>query len=140
MLALAIPASSEGPGPEGRWRTIDDETGREKAVILIENVDGVLRGTIEEVFYYDDEEKRTVCEKCTGERKNKPLVGMNILWDMVPSNSGWDGGRILDPKNGKIYKCRMHLDESGNELIVRGFIGISLLGRSQKWVRIQSDH
>jgi uncharacterized protein (DUF2147 family) len=78
----------------------------------------------------------TICGKCAGIKKDQPIVGMEILWNLKKdSNSKWDGGEILDPKSGKVYKCKIQLTDS-NTLNVRGFIGFSLLGRTQIWYRI----
>jgi uncharacterized protein (DUF2147 family) len=76
-----------------------------------------------------------VCIKCRGELKNKPLLGMTIMQGMKQNGDAYEGGKILDPDNGKTYRCKLKLDETGNKLEVRGFIGISLFGRSQTWVR-----
>jgi uncharacterized protein (DUF2147 family) len=65
------------------------------------------------------------------------ILGMTIITDMKKDGDGWDNGQILDPENGKIYKCKMRLEDGGNKLVVRGYIGVSLLGRSQTWIRQQ---
>jgi uncharacterized protein (DUF2147 family) len=75
-----------------------------------------------------------MCHNCTGTFKDKKVVGLNILWGLKDQGNGeWDGGSILDPKTGKIYKAKMTL--KGDKLYVRGYIGVSLLGRTQTWVR-----
>ena len=78
------------------------------------------------------------CEKCTGENKNKRLIGMRILKELRRKGNEWGGARILDPKNGKWYRCRMEMQDEGKKLKVRGYIGITLLGRSQYWYRVNS--
>jgi uncharacterized protein (DUF2147 family) len=83
----------------------------------------------------DDPTRR--CTACTDSRKDQPMKGMTIISDMKADGKDWDGGQILDPENGKLYKCTMHLEDNGGKLVVRGYIGISLLGRSQTWVRQQ---
>ncbi|MFM0739801.1 DUF2147 domain-containing protein, partial [Paraburkholderia xenovorans] len=77
------------------------------------------------------------CTACTDARKDQPILGMTIITDMKKDGDGWDHGQILDPENGKLYKCKMRLEDGGNKLVVRGYIGVSLLGRSQTWVRQQ---
>lgn len=77
------------------------------------------------------------CTECTDSRKNQLILGMTIINDLKKDGDKWDGGRILDPENGKVYKCKMHLEDGGQKLVVRGYIGVSLLGRSQTWVRQQ---
>jgi uncharacterized protein (DUF2147 family) len=76
-----------------------------------------------------------VCDKCTDERKGQKIIGMTIVKGLKEKNGSYQGGEILDPDNGKTYKCKMKLDETGNKLEVRGFIGVSLFGRSQTWTR-----
>jgi uncharacterized protein (DUF2147 family) len=75
------------------------------------------------------------CDRCEGELKGKPLIGLHILWDLRKDGDAWSGGRILDPDNGKVYKCHIAMEQDGKKLKVRGFIGLSLLGRTQYWLR-----
>ena len=129
MTALTLTAQSA----VGTWKTIDDEDGKVKSHILIQEQDGKLVGTIAELI----DPERTTCIACKGDKKDKPLIGMEILWDLASDGEdSWSGGQIMDPKNGKTYKCKMELNGS-NELQVRGFIGFSLLGRTQTWYRIE---
>jgi uncharacterized protein (DUF2147 family) len=79
-----------------------------------------------------------VCEKCPGERKGQKIVGMEILRGIRPDGNEWGGGEILDPNNGKTYKAKMRLEDDGKKLVVRGFIGFSMLGRSQTWHRAEA--
>ncbi len=83
----------------------------------------------------DATKANAICTLCTDDRKNQPVMGMQVIRGMKPDGNGWDGGTIIDPKTGKIYKLKMHLEDGGQKLVVRGFIGISLFGRSQTWVR-----
>jgi len=139
-LALVLLAStayaSEG-GVTGRWTTIDDETGKPKSVIVIEEKDGKLFGTIERLFRGPDEEQDPACTECEGELKGKKIIGMTILRGLEKDGDEWTGGTILDPKNGKTYRCKVALEDGGKKLKVRGFIGISLLGRTQYWKRAE---
>ena len=75
------------------------------------------------------------CDRCEGELKGKPLIGLRILWDLRKDGDEWSGGRILDPDNGKVYKCYVALEDNGEKLKVRGFIGFSLIGRTEYWLR-----
>ncbi len=118
--------------PVGVWKTIDDETGEAKSYVKIYEHNGVLYGQIQKLLNPEDEGK--VCDKCPGQAKNKPLVGLTILWGLKKDGNEWTGGQIMDPKNGKIYSCKIRVE--GNKLIVRGFLGVSLLGRSQTWHRL----
>jgi len=120
--------------PVGTWKNIDDKTGEAKALIQITESGGKLEGKIIKLLKSDDG-PNPVCKECDGERKNKPIEGMTILWGLSKDGDEWNGGQILDPKNGKIYKAKMSLDDGGRKLNVRGYIGFSLMGRSQVWLR-----
>mgnify|MGYP003347600143 FL=1 len=121
--------------PAGLWRTIDDHSGKEKSLIRIVEVTGEFQGTIEKIFPEPGEDPNPNCEKCPGNKKNKPIIGMMILTGLKKDNGLWSGGEILDPQNGKTYRCKMWLEKQGRELHVRGFIGVALLGRTQVWKR-----
>ena len=136
LLVFLLAGVSVAQGtPEGLWRTIDDETGEAKSHVRIEARDGFLYGTVEEVL--NPEKKNNVCDKCPGDRLGVPIEGLEIMRDMKPKGDGWAGGSILDPNKGKVYKAKMSLNETGEELTVRGFIGFSLIGRSQVWERVE---
>jgi uncharacterized protein (DUF2147 family) len=121
--------------PVGVWRSIDDKTKQERSIIRITEVNGELRGVVEKIFDQPGDDPAHLCKECKDERKDKPIIGMTILWGLKKDGESWGGGEILDPKNGKIYSCKMTLSEDGKSLNVRGFIGISLIGRSQTWLR-----
>ena len=117
---------------EGKWKTIDDETGKEKGIVEIYEHKGKIYGKIIEIF--EQSKKHLKCEKCEGEDHNKPILGLNIIKGLKKNGDVYDGGKIVDPKNGKSYHCKITLDGK-DKLIVRGYIGISLFGRSQTWIR-----
>ena len=120
--------------PVGLWKTIDDTTGKPHSLIRISDKNGELIATIEKGLLPTDS-PNDVCDKCEGARKGKPLIGMVIMDGMKAKGDTFEGGHILDPDNGEIYNCKIKLDGTGNKLEVRGFIGISLIGRSQIWMR-----
>jgi len=101
--------------------------------VKIYEENGKLFGRIERSFTPGAETR--VCEVCTDERKNQPIIGLLIIRNMKLSDGEYSGGDILDPDNGSVYRCKFHLDDRGTHLLVRGFIGISLLGRTQTWQR-----
>ncbi|KVH40982.1 DUF2147 domain-containing protein [Burkholderia cepacia] len=118
----------------GTWRTIDDTTGEPRGEVRIVEQGGVFTGTLINVLKHDERDK--ICTQCVDDRKGKPILGMTILMGMKPAGDDeWSGGTILDPENGKFYSAKMSLSDSGKRLKVRGFIGISLLGRTQTWIR-----
>jgi len=120
----------------GPWKTIDDETGAAKSIVNITEEDGKLVGKISQLFRKPDEDQDPKCDKCSGDKKDKPMIGMTILWDMKKNgDKKWDSGSILNPKEGKTYSCKLELIEGGKKLKVRGFLGFSLFGRTQVWER-----
>jgi uncharacterized protein (DUF2147 family) len=121
--------------PVGRWKTVDDVTGKPKSVVTIWEEHGKLYGRVQKLVDPDPKNPNPTCEDCTGETKGKPVVGLKILWDLQKDGDGWSGGTILDPSNGKTYKCLLSLEDGGTRLKVRGFIGVSVLGRTQYWLR-----
>lgn len=132
---IPVPAPSRvQPGPVGTWYTLSDTDGKPRGIIVIREVDGRLVGVLTGSFAAADSVS-PVCDNCPGDRKGKSVFGMEIVRGMRPDGSGWSGGEILDPDTGKVYKASMHLEDNGNKLVVRGYIGVSLFGRSQTWVR-----
>ena len=136
-VLLASSALAQEPSAVGRWTTIDDETKKPKSVITIYEENGKLFGKIEKLFPEPNEAPNPVCDKCEGALKNQPILGMVILKDLKKDDDEWTGGTILDPGNGKTYKCKIAVEEGGKKLKVRGYIGLSLLGRTQHWVRAE---
>ena len=136
-LLLSTSALAQAPGAVGKWTTIDDETKKPRSVISIYVEDGMLFGKIEKVFPQPNQPQDPVCEKCDGALKDKPIVGMVILRNLKRDGDGWSGGTVLDPANGKTYKVKLALEDGGKRLKVRGYVGFSLLGRTQHWVRTQ---
>ena len=117
----------------GTWKTIDDEDGTVKSHVSIYEENGKLFGKVIKLI----NPEKTICSECKGDKKDKPIEGMQIIWDLKKEESNlWKGGKILDPKNGKEYKCKIELVDS-KTLNVRGFIGFSLFGRTQTWYRVE---
>jgi uncharacterized protein (DUF2147 family) len=135
--AILVPAGAwaQETSPVGLWKNIDDETGKPKALIRITASNGELKGKIEKLFRAAGEEQNPKCDRCEGARKDQPIIGMTILWGMKPDNGEYNGGQILDPGNGKIYKSKMSFADSSRKLNVRGYIGMPMLGRTQTWLR-----
>ena len=119
--------------PIGVWKTIDDKTGKPRALVRIYVQDGKYFGKIVQSFTPGAETR--VCSECTDERKNQPIIGLLIIRNVTLKDGEYGGGDILDPDNGSVYRCKFHLEGGVTVLVVRGFIGFSLLGRSQTWHR-----
>ncbi len=118
----------------GKWKSIDDETGEAKSIIEIYKKDGEIYGKIVEILNKDRQDAK--CTECDGANKDKPILGMVIMNGLEKDGDEYNGGTILDPQSGKTYKCLIEL-ENANKLKVRGYIGFSLLGRTQYWNRVQ---
>lgn len=138
VLLVSVSATAQD-SIVGRWKTIDDETGKPKSIVEISEKDGVVTGKIERLFREPSEEQNPKCDKCSGDKKDQLIIGMQILSGLKKDGDNkWAGGQILDPKNGKTYSCKVELIENGQKLKMRGYIGFSLLGRTQVWQR-ESD-
>jgi uncharacterized protein (DUF2147 family) len=118
----------------GLWKTIDDETGKAKSVVKIyKGGDGKYYGKITKLFREPSEDQDPLCTECSGTRKDKKIIGMIIITGLEKKGSSWSGGKILDPANGKEYGCTISISSDGN-LDVRGYLGVSALGRTQVWM------
>jgi uncharacterized protein (DUF2147 family) len=126
--------AADGATPVGLWRTIDDDTGKPRGLVRIYEQDGKLFGRVEGTLMAD-EKPDEVCDKCTDERRGMKKLGLVIIRNMQRDGDVWDGGDILDPDNGKVYRCRLRVVDDNRSLEVRGYIGITLLGRTQMWER-----
>lgn len=119
----------------GVWKTVDDEDGQAKSHINLYEENGKTYGQVIKLLPGADP---TICKKCDGDLKNKPIEGMIVLYDMEPDGDAYTGGDILDPANGKTYSCKIELD-GDDKLSVRGYIGHPLLGRTQTWYRVNTQ-
>lgn len=137
LFTNAYAESRDRVSAVGYWTTISDEDNKPRSVVEIINRQGRLEGRILKVYAKADD--HDFCIHCTGKEKNKPIIGLRILWGLKSDGDrSWSGGKILDPKTGKVYKCKLSLSKTGKKLEVRGYIGISLFGRSQAWIRRHS--
>ena len=124
--------------PVGLWKTIDDKDGTVKSEIRIVETGGVVSGKIERVL--DPKAKPDEkCDECKDERKDQPILGLELLRGLKKADGKdvWEGGTVVDPNNGKIYKATVTPIEGGKKLEMRGYIGAPLFGRTQTWIRVQ---
>lgn len=136
-LTLASMSAFAQTSPVGLWKTIDDESKKEKSLVRIKESNGVFSGTIEKLLDPTNRQDE-VCEKCTDDRKDKPVLGMTILRGLKVSDGDaavFDGGTIVDPNNGKVYRTRLKPVEDGKKLEMRGYIGPFY--RTQVWLRVE---
>jgi uncharacterized protein (DUF2147 family) len=132
-LAVAAGAAAAQASPVGLWKTVDDETKQEKSHVRITEQGGVLTGKVEKLL--DPAKQGSRCEKCADERKDQPVAGMTILRNVKANGDVWDGGDILDPNNGKVYRVRLKPEDGGKQLEVRGYLGPFY--RNQHWIRVE---
>ncbi len=132
----AVPAWAADTSPVGRWVTYSDRTHAPSGVIEIRFEHGALKGTVVQMLNRPTSQPPAICRKCDGPLKDAPVVGMTILWGLTSSGgASWDHGSILDPNSGDVYSAKLELENGGQKLLVRGYLGISLLGRTQEWLR-----
>jgi hypothetical protein len=136
LAAGAIPAGADLT-PVGLWQSVDQDTKQPNGWFLITDHGGVYDGIIAKMFLQPGQDPNVVCSRCKDDRYNKPWLGLEIIRGMKPAGaSSYEGGTILDPRDGKVYDAEMKLSPDGQTLIVRGYLGISLLGRNQYWTRL----
>ena len=140
LLLGAGAAFAAADTPAGTWKQVDDATGKPTSIIQITETDGKLQGKVLQVMNESPDDvardgSPPKCTQCSGTNKDQPIIGMTIMWDVSKDGDVWNGGKILDPKTGKIYKVKLTLSNAGQKLDVHGYIGFALLGRSQTWDR-----
>jgi uncharacterized protein (DUF2147 family) len=133
VFLLCGPLAAMDATPVGVWKTIDDITHKPRGLIRLFERDGEIYGKIEASF--DPKEALEVCSRCDGDRRDQPVVGMVVMRHMKKHGREYSGGDIVDPDTGWVYRCRFTLEDGGKKMVVRGYLGISLLGRSQIWYR-----
>lgn len=120
--------------PAGLWQPLDS-SGKPLGLIRIFEANGLYYGRIEPSSPSDD--RRALCTRCTGERHDQPIIGLVLMRHLRLENGEYVGGDIVDPDTGRIYGCTLRLTDGGRQLVMRGYLGISLLGRSQTWRRVE---
>jgi uncharacterized protein (DUF2147 family) len=133
MTAFALAGSAQVDKIVGRWKTIDDNDGTAKSIVYIfKATNGKYYGKVEKLFKDPD----ALCTACEGENKNKPKLGLMVINNMVEKNNSLTGGTILDPNNGKVYRCNISFNEKTGNLEVRGSLDKNgWIGRSQTWLK-----
>jgi uncharacterized protein (DUF2147 family) len=133
LFCIAVTAAHAQNTPVGLWKTIDDNTGKEKSLVRISEAAGVVSGRVEKLLH--PSKPNPVCEKCRDDRHGKPIVGLSIIEGLKEHGEVWEGGKILDPENGKIYTVRLKPIDGGKQLEVRGYLGPFF--RTQTWSRVE---
>jgi uncharacterized protein (DUF2147 family) len=134
LLFLLFPLIINSQIVTGKWKAIDDVTGKPLAILEIYENESKIYGKVLDIINPKDRNK--VCSNCSGEDKDKPILGMTVIKGLIKDGLEYNSGKILDPKHGRLYKCFITL-ESKDKLKVRGYIGFSLFGRTQYWHRVK---
>jgi uncharacterized protein (DUF2147 family) len=137
-LSLIAPGYAAGAEPTaaGLWQALDKDTGQPTGWFLIRDHDGIYEGLIVRMYMKPGESPEVVCDQCTDDRHDKPWLGLDIIRGMKREGLDYTDGTILDPRYGHIYNAMMTLAPDGQTLVVRGYLGISLLGQNQYWTRL----
>jgi uncharacterized protein (DUF2147 family) len=135
VLVLGVVFSSQAQKVTGLWKTIDDQTGVEKSIVEIYEKNGKVYGKVKEILD-PDAPKNATCQNCPGDDDGRPIIGLTFIKGLEKDGDEYTDGNILDPETGELYKCYIKLVED-DKLKVRGYIGFSLLGRTQYWYRVK---
>lgn len=134
LLVLAGLQAAAAQGPAGRWETVNRSDGAPAGIVRLFVRDGALFGQIERI--YDPARQALRCGRCDDDRRGQPFVGLEFLRGLRPDGDIWDGGTVLDPDTGRVYRASVRVTDGGRHLVIRGYLGISLFGGSQTWTRI----
>jgi uncharacterized protein (DUF2147 family) len=132
-LAPSVGADTR-ESPEGSWQVYDDHNGRPNGAVRLYIADGKLNGVVEALRPGVSPDER--CTKCSGSQKDKPILGLVVVWGLTQQGDEWSGGTVLDPDSGDTYRCTIKIVGPG-KLDIRGYLGISLFGRTQHWTRLR---
>ena len=131
---VAAPATQ--PSAVGLWEQVDEKTGQPESWFKIVERNGVYMGNIVKIFFKPGEDENWSCDKCEGDERGKPVLGLALIKGMQRQGLSYENGTIMDPRDGAVYRALMKLSPDGQKLEVRGYLGISLFGRSQVWNRL----
>src|SRR5262245_18176625 len=140
LLGIAgLPVRAAEPTAVGLWEQVDDNTGKAESSFKITERIGVYVGNLVKIFFKPGEDENWVCDRREGVEKGAPVLGLALIKGMRRNGYSYENGTIMDPRDGSVYRALMRLSPDGNKLEVRGYLGISLFGRSQTWNRLPDN-
>jgi uncharacterized protein (DUF2147 family) len=139
VLAAGLPVRAADPTAVGLWEHIDENTGKPGSWFKIVEKNGIYEGTFAKIFPRPGDDPNWICSKCEGAEKNAPVLGLALIKGMKRNGLAYENGTIMDPRDGTVYRALMNLSPDGQKLEVRGYLGISLFGKSQVWTRLPDN-
>ena len=139
MVGAGVAAAQSEPSAVGLWEQVDESTGKAESWFRITERSGAYMGNIVKIFFKPGEDENWVCSKCEGSEKGAPVLGLALIKGMRRNGLSYEDGTIMDPRDGAVYRALMKLSPDGQKLEVRGYLGISLFGRSQVWNRLPDN-
>jgi len=134
--ASVISVRAAEPSAVGLWEQVDEKSGKPESWFRIAEKNGVYEGTLVKIFPKPGDDSDFRCDKCEGDEKGKPVLGLALIKGMQRKGLDYEDGTIMDPRDGTVYRALMQLSPDGKQLEVRGYLGIAMLGRSQMWNRL----
>jgi uncharacterized protein (DUF2147 family) len=139
LVAAGVPLRAAEPTAAGLWEQVDEKSGKPESWFKIVERNGVYQGNIVKIFYKPGEDENWACDKCEGDERGKPVLGLALIKGMQRNGNAYENGTIMDPRDGSVYRAKMNLSPDGQHLDVRGYLGIALFGRTQTWNRLPDN-